>query len=75
MHSETKLDNSLKTMVQTKVDTNKHEDLNLEFANHGKEDRIYPLITIEIANDKRKATRSILKTSKNIISGFALLAY
>ena len=26
-----------------KVDTNKHEDFNLVFTNHGKEDEIYPL--------------------------------
>jgi hypothetical protein len=26
-----------------KVDTNKHEDLNLMFADHGKEDKKYPL--------------------------------
>jgi hypothetical protein len=25
-----------------KVDTNKHEDFNLVFTNHGKEDEIYP---------------------------------
>jgi hypothetical protein len=30
------------TMVQTNVDTNKHEDFNLVFTNHGKEDGIYP---------------------------------
>ncbi len=29
MQSETKLDGSLKTLVQTKVDTNNYEDLNL----------------------------------------------
>jgi hypothetical protein len=28
-----------------KVDTNKHEDFNLMFSNHGKEDEIYPLRT------------------------------
>ncbi len=31
------------------IDTNKHEDLNLVFVNHRKEDEIYPLTTIEIA--------------------------
>jgi hypothetical protein len=30
------------TIVQTNVDTNKHEDFNLVFTNHGKEDGIYP---------------------------------
>jgi hypothetical protein len=30
-------------------DTNKHEDWNLVFANHGEEDEMYPLAIIEIA--------------------------
>ena len=30
-------------------DTAKHEDWNLVFANHGEENEIYPLTTIEIA--------------------------
>jgi hypothetical protein len=30
------------TMVQTNVDANKHEDCNLVFINHRKEDGIYP---------------------------------
>jgi hypothetical protein len=33
------------TMVQTNVDTNKHEDFNLVFTNHGKEAGIYHLRT------------------------------
>ena len=41
--SETKLDGSLKYIVQTNVDTNKHEDFNLVFTNHRKEDGIYSL--------------------------------
>jgi hypothetical protein len=60
-----KTGNSLKTMVQTIKNTNKHEDLNLMFANHGKENRIYPLSTIEIIKHKRKITRSILKRCEN----------
>ncbi len=36
------------------IDTNKHEDLNLVFANHGEEDEIYPLTTIEIAEAQQK---------------------
>jgi hypothetical protein len=32
----------LNTMMQTNVDTNKHEGFNLVFTNHGKEDGIYP---------------------------------
>jgi hypothetical protein len=30
-------------------DTTRHKDLNIRFANHGEEDEIYPLTTIEIA--------------------------
>ncbi len=42
--------------------TSKHEDLNLVFANHGEEDEIYPLTTIEIAEaqQKTKNYRSII---------------
>jgi hypothetical protein len=36
------------------IDTNKHEDLNLVFANHGEEKEIYPLTTIEIAEAQCK---------------------
>ena len=36
------------------IDTNKHKDLNFVFANHGEEDEIYPLTTIEIAEAQRK---------------------
>jgi hypothetical protein len=35
-------------------DTTKHVDLNLVFATHGEEDKIYPLIIIEIAEAQRK---------------------
>jgi hypothetical protein len=34
-----------KQRCKLKVDTNKHEDLNLLFANHREEDKIYPLTT------------------------------
>ncbi len=34
-----------KQWCKLKDDTNKHEDLNLVFANHGKEDEIHPLRT------------------------------
>ncbi len=55
MQSDTKLDKSLKTTMQTiSRDTNKHEDLNLMFANHGEEDEVYPLTTIEIATAQKK---------------------
>jgi hypothetical protein len=73
MQSETKLVTVSKQWC--KVNTNKHEDLNLMFANHRKEDGIYPLITIEIAKHKRKITRSILKRCKNIKRGFAFSTY
>ena len=35
-------------------DTVKHEDWNLVFANHGEEDEIYPLTTVEIAEAQMK---------------------
>jgi hypothetical protein len=36
------------------IDTGKHEDLNLVLTNHGEEDEIYPLTTIEIAGVQQK---------------------
>jgi hypothetical protein len=54
MHSETKLDGSLKIWYKLEVDTNKHEDLNLVFTNYREEDEIYPLTTIEIAKAQQK---------------------
>ncbi len=36
------------------IDTYKHKDLNFAFADHGEEDEIYPLTTIEIAEAKHK---------------------
>jgi hypothetical protein len=51
--SETKLDDSLKKRCELELDnTTKHEDLNLVFANHGDEDELYPLTTVEIAEIK-----------------------
>jgi hypothetical protein len=43
-----------KHWCKLEVDINKHEDLNLVFANHGEEDGIYPLTTIEIAKAQQK---------------------
>jgi hypothetical protein len=40
------------TMVKLKVVTSKHEDCNLMFTNHGKEDEIYPVK--EIAKHKTR---------------------
>jgi hypothetical protein len=43
-----------KHWCQQEKDTNKHDDLNLVFANHGEEDEIYPLTTIGIAKAYKK---------------------
>jgi hypothetical protein len=43
-----------KHWCKLEIDTNKHEDLNLVFANHGEEDEIYPVPTIEIAKAQQK---------------------
>jgi hypothetical protein len=40
-----------------KIDTTKHEDLNLVFANHREEDEIHPLTTIEIAKAQQKVQK------------------
>jgi hypothetical protein len=52
--SETKLDDSLKTMVQSKNRHRQTQSFKLLFANHGEEDKIYPLTTIEMAEAQRK---------------------
>jgi hypothetical protein len=44
------------TMVQTNVDTSKHEDFNLVFTNHRKEDGIYPLRTKNTLYKDSKST-------------------
>ncbi len=46
-----------------KVVTSKHEDFNLMFTNHGKEDGIYPLKRDSKAQNKDQ--RSIVTTCKN----------
>jgi hypothetical protein len=43
-----------KNWCQLEIDNNKHEDLNLVFANHGEEDEINPLTTRERANAQQK---------------------
>ena len=58
------------TMVQTKSRHQRHEDCNLVFTNHGKEDGIHPLrtkntLSKEIAKAQNKDQRSIVKTCKN----------
>ncbi len=47
------------------IDTNKHEDLNFAFANHGEEDAIYPLTTIEIAEAQHKEQELKAYNKKN----------
>ncbi len=51
------------TMVQTIVVTSKHEDCNLMFTNHRKEDGKYPLK--EIAKAQNKDQRSIVTACTN----------
>ncbi len=41
-------------MCNLEIVTDRHEDLNLEFANHGEEDETYPLTTKEIVEAQRK---------------------
>jgi hypothetical protein len=49
------------------IDTDKHEDLNFAFANHGKEDKIYPFTTIEIAEAQHKDQELKAYYKKNAI--------
>jgi hypothetical protein len=56
-----------------KVVTSKHEDFNLVFTNHGKEDGIYPLKRDSKAQNKDQ--RSIVTTCKNTYKGFAFWTY
>jgi hypothetical protein len=48
------------------MNTNKHKDLNLVFANHGEEEEIHPLTTIEIAEAQRKYQKLNVYFKKNI---------
>jgi hypothetical protein len=43
-----------KNWCNLEIDANKHKDLNFVFANHGEEDEIYPLTTIEIVEAQCK---------------------
>jgi hypothetical protein len=45
------------------------------FANHGKEDSIYPLATIEIATAHEKDHQIYSKECENIKSGFVFSTY
>ncbi len=49
------------------IDTTKLKDLNFAFANHGEEDEIYPLTTIEIAEAQRKDQELKVYYKKNVI--------
>jgi hypothetical protein len=46
-----------KHWCKLELDTNKHEDLILVFANHGEEDEKYPHTPIEIAKKAQKKDR------------------
>jgi hypothetical protein len=54
MQSKTKLVTVLKQWGKLEVNTNKHKDLNLMFANHRKKDGIYYLTTIEIGKSTKE---------------------
>ncbi len=69
---QSKLDGSLKCNGATVV-TSESEDFNLMFTNHGKEDRIYPLIRDSKAQNKDQ--RSIVTTCKHTYKGFAFSTY
>ena len=60
----TKLVTVLKQWAKLLVNTNKHEDLNLVFANHGKRMDHTVLLQQRQQKHKRKITRSILKRCK-----------
>jgi hypothetical protein len=62
----------LNIMVQTVV-TSKHEDCNLVFTNHGKEDGIYHLNRDSKAQDKDQ--RSIVTLCKNTYKGVVFSTY
>jgi hypothetical protein len=47
------------------IDTNKLEDLNFAFENHGEEEEIYPFTTIEIAEVQRKDQELKVYCKKN----------
>jgi hypothetical protein len=57
-----------------KVFTSKHEDFNLIFTNHRKEDGIYPLKR-DHSNAQNKDQRSIVTTCKNTNEGFVFSTY
>ncbi len=54
MQSETKLDDGLKTLVQSRNRHQQTQGFKLCICKHGEEDEIYPLTAIEIAEAQRK---------------------
>jgi hypothetical protein len=64
-----------KQWCKLQVNTNKHEDLNLMFENHGKKDGIYSLITIEIAKAQKKDHQMYSKKMQEHQRGFLFSAY
>jgi hypothetical protein len=48
------------------IDSNKPKDLRFAFANHGEEEKIYPLTTIEIAEAQRKDQELKVYYKKNV---------
>jgi hypothetical protein len=71
---------SQRLWCKLKVFTGKHEDCNLMFANHGKEDGICPLRTKQYTKKRdskaqNKNQRSVVTTCKNTYKGFAFSTY
>ncbi len=56
-----------------KVVTSKHEDFDLMFTNHGKEDGIYPVKRESKAQDKDQ--KSLVTTCKNTYKGFVFSTF
>jgi hypothetical protein len=76
MQLKTKLVTVLKQWCTLLVNTNQHEDLNLIFTNHRKEDVIYCLTTIEIVKAQKKDHQIYYKKMQkhqNLIGVFNLL--
>jgi hypothetical protein len=61
------------TWFKLKVVNSKHDDFNLMFTNHGKEDGIYPLKRDSKAQNKDQ--RSVVTTCKNTFKGFTFSTY
>ena len=55
-----------KHWCELEIDNDKYEDWNLVFANHGEEDEMYPLITIEIAKAQKKDQNQKIYYKKNV---------